>query len=143
MQIIISARELASSSKLQLTFARALPRCGEARNMIEMIEKEMGPVFSFLDTPIEERQGLMVAAELNEILAGMETGIATIRWISPKDHELSLMINFCEEKLIEINEVLEENVGTLVGIGITIYGLMRTFGGTLKTMGNRIVKILN
>lgn len=142
MQIIINATELASSSKLNLAVLRALPKCGEARNAIEMIESEMGEITNFLATPKEQREGLMVATALNEKLGGLTVDWMSIRWISNTEDHLALSVTMCEEKLIEINEILEENVGTLVGIGITMYGLIRTFGGTLIQIGKRIEKAL-
>ena len=53
-----------------------------------------------------------------------------------------LTMDIDENLTVDILNVLSDNSSVLVNIGITIFGLMKTFFGTMKSMGRSIERVM-
>lgn len=75
----------------------------------------------------------ITVSELNRDHGSNKDGVS-ITFSNDRD----LIIEFDEYMIVESTKIMTDNVETMIDIGISIYGLVRTFMGVFKKMGKRI-----
>lgn len=76
-------------------------------------------------------------SELNRDHATNKDGVS-ITFSDNRD----LVIEIDEQMVVESTKIMTDNIDTMIGIGISIYGLVCTFAGVFKKMGKRIEDVV-
>lgn len=126
--------------KLVLTYKEAVANI----DFIKMVDKAMTDKHFATDESVSNRlmklrrdlaTGSFSAEYLNKTYGESKNGVT----LSFEGSEMTIEID--ETIHTETLKILTDNIDTLIGIGITIYGMVKTFFSVFKKMGKRIEEV--
>jgi hypothetical protein len=132
-KFVFSPREISSSGRLIITVIKNLPFAKNSPDGINMIGK------------IEELMADLTNTEIPEMLIetfnqkhSMTDGPLSV-YMNAEGH---IVLEVDEDLVINTNEAIEEEIPTLVGLGITIAGALMMIKSRFESLGNRIEKLV-
>lgn len=146
MKIVYTAAEFLSSTDLIIEIMSRTP-IGSSKNVIKFKEnvRKLEELISFLQDPVGIQTHAFHVNKINDLLRVDETGGVSLEaeLVVKLDNTASVNIVFVidEYMIVETNKVLKEEVGVLVGLAMTFYGLACTFKSAMATLAKRLEEI--
>lgn len=129
-KFVCSAREITSISQLMITTINNLPFAKCHSDGLKMIEK-------LRELKADAKNIATFTIDEFNIKYGLKDGALTV--YMDKERQITMEVN--EDYMIEVFETIEEEVPTLVGIGISIFGAMMMLKSRFVSLANRLDKM--
>ena len=126
MQIVCTYNEFSAQVNMLMTVAKAMPS-GIGSDMLRDLQPLQDAVQDINDFDFSE-----------ESIKYAKSDSSTRSYVADNG---AFVIEYDEQKFIKVTEAITDEVDFLVGIGVTIAGLLMTFKARAKKFGDKIIKI--
>lgn len=148
MQITFSSKEFLASTVLTKTLVESIPmsndKTREVKAQLEDLRYELKNLDKYSNADLED--GAIIASKVEALNSKhlYTDEISTIEFRAGHDGTyLYISWTFDEDKMVKIMEILTEEVDGLSGAFISLYGIFKMFGRSIKRIGERIEAVLS